>query len=576
MVLRLLLLACLYALAWALPEATAQPVGTCSLGSSSADLDANNVRARLYNNGGFFWRGSGNVYTVPKGGQANSIFAAGLWLGGMADDGTHRFAGTAYGPWEFWPGPLDENGSPPDDCADYDRMYSVYDADIRAYEHDGTLTDDLRDWPHHLGAPVVDGDGIEGNYDLAAGDRPHVYGEQSVWWVMNDAGNTKQWSATPPIGLELQMQAFSARCVPDFGAETDLANFAAKALNHTTYYHFKFIHKGQDVLRDAYLGWWSDGDLGNAANDFVGVDTLLDMGFYYNGEDFDAGLDGYGDRPPALGMLLTKGLDGRSDGRDNDSDGVIDEADERLGFTNMVFYTSDSTPQGNFSSSTIEPYNYLRSIWRDGQPVTFGGTGYGGLETTKYMFPGDPVTAQYWSEENTDGRGNRNTPADRRFLLSSGPIDFAPGDTTEAVLAIVWAQDANRLASVVKLRRAAAAARGATDALMQYGFCTPPAEPPEPEQPDPNALGFYILRQNYPEPFSQQTIIRYEVIDTVPVTLTVYDLLGRRVRTLVDGMQSAGVYDVVFEAGDLPTGLYFYRLEAAGYVSITRRMTLQR
>ncbi|MEM1096990.1 MAG: T9SS type A sorting domain-containing protein, partial [Bacteroidota bacterium] len=99
---------------------------------------------------------------------------------------------------------------------------------------------------------------------------------------------------------------------------------------------------------------------------------------------------------------------------------------------------------------------------------------------------------------------------------------------------------------------------------------------PEPEQPDPDALGFYILRQNYPEPFSQQTIIRYEVIDTVPVQLNVYDLLGRRVRTLVDGMQEAGVYDVVFEAGDLPTGTYFYRLEAAGYVSITRRMVLQR
>ncbi|MEM6648035.1 MAG: hypothetical protein AAF730_17465, partial [Bacteroidota bacterium] len=129
----------------------AQQVGSCRLGSASATLDVGDVRAALYNNGGFFWRGSDNVYTVPKDGNVNAIFTANLWVGGLVEDGTHRFAGTVYGPWEYWPGPLDEDGNPPDDCADYDRLYSVYDADIRAYEANGTLTDDLRDWPHHLG-----------------------------------------------------------------------------------------------------------------------------------------------------------------------------------------------------------------------------------------------------------------------------------------------------------------------------------------------------------------------------------------------------------------------------------------
>ena len=48
------------------PLVSAQTPGTCLLGSASADLDVNNVRARLFNNGGLFWKGAGNVYNVPK------------------------------------------------------------------------------------------------------------------------------------------------------------------------------------------------------------------------------------------------------------------------------------------------------------------------------------------------------------------------------------------------------------------------------------------------------------------------------------------------------------------------------
>ncbi|GAB5519040.1 MAG: hypothetical protein RhofKO_12910 [Rhodothermales bacterium] len=550
----------------------AQQVGNCKLGSATTNLDAGDVRAALYNNGGFFWRGSGNTYTVPKDGIANSIFAAGLWLAGTAPDGTHRFAGTAYGPWEYWPGPLDANGNPPADCDDHDRMYSIRDADVRAYEQDGLLSTDLRDWPHHLGAPVIDGDGIEGNYNLAGGDRPHIYGEQSVWWVMNDVGNEKEYSRTPPMGLEVQVHAFASSCLQLGGTRIPKLD---RVVSQTTYYHFTLIHKGQEPLTDFYMGWWTDGDLGNAADDFVGSDTTLQMGYYYNGEDFDAGLDGYGDQPPAIGFTLVRGMEVSFDGRDNDQDGVVDEANERLPLSNTVYYNSDSSVLGNPTGSTIEPYNYMRGTWRDGTPVTLGGAGYGGTEPTPFMFPGDPVTRSFWSEVNADGAGSSNAPADRRFLMSSGPVDLAPGDTTDFILAIVWAQGEDRFDSVRALREATELAASVTPNLMSDGPYTCNLAP-QPESLAPNALGYYLLRQNYPEPFSQQTIIRYEVINTVPVQLHVYDLLGRRVRTLIDGVQDAGVYDVVFEAGNLPTGTYFYRLEAAGYVSITRRMLLHR
>ncbi|MEM6648248.1 MAG: T9SS type A sorting domain-containing protein [Bacteroidota bacterium] len=548
----------------------AQQVGDCQNGSDTANLDVGDVRAALYNNGSLFWRGSGNVYEVPKGSGVQSIFVNGLWIGGIAEDGSPRFSGTIYGPWTYWPGPLDTNGDPPDDCDDYDRMYSVYDADVRAYEADGTLTDDLRDWPVHLGAPVVDGDGIGGNYDLAAGDRPEIYGEQSVWWVMNDAGNVKEWSTTPPIGVEVRVHAFAAACWP-FEPRVPALN---QAINQNTYYHFTLIHKGSEPLRDTYIGWYTDGDLGNPDNDYVASDTTLQMMYYYNGQEDDAvgvrptsTTPHYGEPPPAIGYLLARGphLSSRN----------ASQPPAPLGFTNIMNWDMGTTIGG----AAIQ-HAYMRSAWpaemygRE-SPLTLGGTGFGGTTPIRYSFPGDPVTQAFWSEENVDGSGSRNTAADRNILASSGPFDFAPGDTTTFTLAIVWAQGQDRLDSVRLLRQRAHTATSALDVIMMYDAysCAPSAEA---EAPDPNALGYYVLRQNYPEPFSGQTTIRYEVINTVPVQLTVYDLLGRRVRTLVDGTQEAGVYDVVFEASDLPTGTYFYRLEAAGYVSITRRMVLQR
>ncbi|MCH8959770.1 MAG: T9SS type A sorting domain-containing protein, partial [Bacteroidetes bacterium] len=71
----------------------------------------------------------------------------------------------------------------------------------------------------------------------------------------------------------------------------------------------------------------------------------------------------------------------------------------------------------------------------------------------------------------------------------------------------------------------------------------------------------YVLEPNYPNPFNPTTTIRFSVPEASPVRLVVYDVLGRQVRVLVDGTVSAGMHEVVFEAGDLPSGTYLYRLE---------------
>lgn len=83
----------------------------------------------------------------------------------------------------------------------------------------------------------------------------------------------------------------------------------------------------------------------------------------------------------------------------------------------------------------------------------------------------------------------------------------------------------------------------------------------------------FELAQNYPNPFNPVTRIQYTIAETGPVSLAVYDVIGQRVATLVNTVQSAGEYDVSFDAGSLNSGVYFYRLTTDSF-SKTRKMML--
>jgi endo-1,4-beta-xylanase len=83
----------------------------------------------------------------------------------------------------------------------------------------------------------------------------------------------------------------------------------------------------------------------------------------------------------------------------------------------------------------------------------------------------------------------------------------------------------------------------------------------------------FVLLQNYPNPFNPSTEIRYEIPDRAYVTCGVFDLLGREVASLVNGEQAPGHYMVTFNSRNLPSGIYFYRLQA-GQRELVRRMVL--
>jgi hypothetical protein len=85
----------------------------------------------------------------------------------------------------------------------------------------------------------------------------------------------------------------------------------------------------------------------------------------------------------------------------------------------------------------------------------------------------------------------------------------------------------------------------------------------------------FTVAQNYPNPFNPSTVIAFNLAETSAANLSVYDLAGRKVATLVDGMMERGTHNVTFDAGQLASGLYFYTLTANGQ-ALTQKMVLVR
>ena len=89
------------------------------------------------------------------------------------------------------------------------------------------------------------------------------------------------------------------------------------------------------------------------------------------------------------------------------------------------------------------------------------------------------------------------------------------------------------------------------------------------------AAATFSLAQNYPNPFNPTTTISYSIPARAFVSLQVFDVLGKRIATLVDEYREAGTYAVHFDASNLPSGMYFYRLQAGNFTQ-TRKLLLMK
>jgi hypothetical protein len=85
----------------------------------------------------------------------------------------------------------------------------------------------------------------------------------------------------------------------------------------------------------------------------------------------------------------------------------------------------------------------------------------------------------------------------------------------------------------------------------------------------------YVLEQNYPNPFNPSTMIRYSLPHSEFVKIFVYDVLGRQIAVLVNKRQDAGVHETPFDASLLPSGVYFYRIDAGTFTQSKKMMILK-
>lgn len=498
-----------------------QSAAGCVPAKSSTFLQLNNVRALIHTGGDMWWDLIGNArYEIPKGSGRTSLFAGSLWMGGVDAQGNLKVAALRFreNGTDYWPGPLTNDNTASitaEQCAKYDLHYTITRAEVdqfvgwfnapeelRAILYPGyIIPQSILNWPAHgdvsLGqeydlAPYVDVDGsgdynpeqggdypkydINNTIDCKTSREEKLYGDQTLWWVFNDKGNIHTESGAQSIGMEIHAQAFA------FATNDEI--------NDMTFYNYRLINRSTFKLTGTYFGQWVDGDLGYAQDDYVGCDVMRGLGYYYNGDEEDGPQDpvrNYGKQPPAVGVDFFEGPYQDNDGIDNhwgigenealnglgygdvvnrEGDGIVDN--ERFGMRRFVYHnnTGGGGPQAMTDPSTgSDYYNYLRSIWKDGTKMTYGGTGYqsGGVECD-FMFPGNSDSLNWgtggvvpagcdgtseWSEECVG-----NTPYDRRSIQSAGPFTLEPGARNDITIGVVWARatSGGPTASVEKLR----------------------------------------------------------------------------------------------------------------------------
>jgi hypothetical protein len=439
-----------------------------------------------------------------------------------------------------------------------------------------------------LGADFYDGnnDGTYNPIDLNSNgvwdtneDKPDILGDVTTYTVYNDAvtSNLRRFSDVQPQGIEIRQTLFA------------YANSSNSTLENTIFVRYKIINKGTVVpqMDSVYFCFWADPDVGNANDDLVGCDTILNAGYVYH----TAADVLFGTAAPAVLTTVLQGpyyykagetfidINGNNIfdlGIDTPIDTAYNRKGSLLGFdvlpgaanhnmTSFAHYMQSHPTQGD-PNTRFEARNYLIGNNKNGDLIDPCTWDFGSVINTNcsainphYMYSGNPVQNVGWLNI---------VKTDQRTLVNSGPFVLKENEPVVVMGAFIVGRKDDPLTSLSEGKRITSYVRSFYKSNFgQYPLGT--------GKENNIQINSFELSQNYPNPFNPITVISYQLSAFSNVKLTVFDILGREVTTLVNEEKQPGTYEVKFDATSLSSGIYFYRLQAGSFVE-TKKMILIR
>lgn len=382
-------------------------------------LDVNNTRIGVLNGGDFFTDLNNSEYGVPKAEgievQKKTIYSGSIWIGGYDDSNHLHLAAMTYRQRgnDFYPGPSRNN--PEHTRAKYNKIYVIKASDIEAHiASPSSAVGNILHWPGNGDttngepwqlAPFVDVD-LDGVYEPLQGDYPKIKGAIAAYCIYNDNGEHYETGGTP-FNFDIHQLFFQEDLQGNLLDDTNLASF-------------KIVNRSNQHYHDVRFGLFIDFDLGFFSDDFVATDTIQNMIYAFNGDEFDDGILGYGENPPAQScMFLNAEIE------------------------SSIAYNNNTNPINGNPTESVHFMNYLKGTYMNGSPQCL----YLGIDTVCSGFanPGDPVKGT-----GVFGSPNSGVPSDRRILGSVKPFDLAPGASKCIDVAFVYGRSAfnGRLGSV--------------------------------------------------------------------------------------------------------------------------------
>ena len=555
---------------------------------TSVVLNVNNISTPVYVLGYLGFDGSNTNFFVD-GSNRSTLYANGLWIGSGSHTAVRQFGSSGN---DFYPGPLTIDGafqSTSEMQTAYNRVWYVtrtmIDEHLAHFNDPGYMpAESILNWPANGTfentaanlAPFYDVNG-DGRYNALDGDYPLIRGDEAVFSIFNDAG-THGESGGEALGIEVHCMTYA------FNAPQDMA------LHNTIFMHYDIFNRSTATYEATYIGMWSDFDIGNGADDYIGCDVSRGMYYGYNGQENDApGIGSFGGVPPAQGCVILAGPWQQTDGLDNLAcdddnwsftpgdtisnqaingsgfgDGVVDN--ERIGMTNFMYYENSVGGVNGHPSEPIHYYNYLRSYWKNGVHAKFGGNGasYGNSNVDcSYMFPGDSdpwhwgtdgVVPEGFEEYDWTEASLGNASGDRRGVGACGPFVFMPseqGSHQEFDVAYVTGWGTTVQQSVAELQNHASSIRS------QFNNLTTNSGSPFIYQPftvGMDGVRGQSLAKIYPNPASNVLSVSLPHNEAVDVQL--FNMTGQLLMT--KSISGTSTLDI----SSIPQGVYVVKVGA--------------